>query len=98
MKNRWESAETFGKYAELEAIDYMIRQEHRRFFTAAKLTPLEAAIDDATGYGKAMLDRSMEYLLELIEQKIACETFLEIDTKPSLEFRNGLANLISKTQ
>lgn len=80
MKNRFESREVFGKYAELEAIDYMIRQESNRLTSAAPKAIIDVLIDEATGAGVARDLDSIDRVKALLDQKIQCEKFLEIDS------------------
>ena len=77
MKNRWESKEVFTKYAEMEAIDWMLKQE--LIGLSKPLSVIEQMIDASTGFGQQQTQESITRTKDLLTQKLACQKFLEID-------------------
>ena len=96
MKNRFESAEVFSKYAELEAIDYLMRVEKDRLMSSKPNHPLERMIDEATGFGVSQDLESIDTIKDLLAQRIKCERFLEIDSTEAEEFLGKLNSLESE--
>lgn len=93
MRNRFESDEVFSKYVELEAIDWMIREEGHRLNSLAPKTIIDAEIDRVTGFGVSRDLDSIDRVKELLNQKIKCEIYLEIDPTNAREFMDKLNDL-----
>lgn len=92
MKNRWESPEIFSQYAELECIDYLMRQEKDRLISSGPKATIDLMIDRATGFGVSRDLQSIDTIKELLERRIELETCLEIDSDAK-EFRDKLNEL-----
>lgn len=93
MKSRWESEEAFAKYAELEAIEWLIRKEYETITKARPRTGIEIMVDKATGFDKERNRQLMAPVAELLGQKIACEKFLGLDSSHAEEFLAKLVEL-----
>ncbi len=96
MKSRWESAETFAQYAELEAIDWMLRQESAKTASARPAAAIDQMIDEATGYGVARDLESIDTVTGLVQRKVVLELALGMDATTTEEFLAQLDGLESE--
>jgi hypothetical protein len=83
MKSIFESEETFTAYATIDAGYYMIQDIQKKM--DKPLSPVEKAIDEATGYDKVRLKKHIEQiqicLIDIIEAKKIIEADYSKDHK-----------------
>lgn len=93
MKNRFESAEVFEMFAELDVIHLALEGERDAMLTARPAAAIDQMIDEATGFGVARDLESIDRICSLVERQVWLEGQLDIDTSNGIAFLNEMTAL-----
>jgi hypothetical protein len=92
MKNIFESSDTFTAYATIDAGYFLLEKLTKKL--AVKKTPLEIAVDKATGYDKAVYKSTIAQAIECVEDIIEAKKAIVADFKND----EGVLNELKKLQ
>ena len=77
MKNICESAEVFEAYAIIDCCRYMIKDILKNLYKSR--SPIEAMIDEVSGYDDAQTEKAKLLTIDLLEQIIEAKKTIEAD-------------------
>lgn len=94
MKPLFESPETFTAYATIDAGNYMLADLQKQITKVQ--SPIEKAVDRATGYDDAMNKYYYEQTVVILEDIIAAKKVINADFSGNEEILNQLQNLMAE--
>lgn len=93
MKDILESSEAFTAHATISAGYYMMQEAQKEFDKSSPKSPIDAMIDQSTGYAAEKLEKHISYLQICLIDIMEAKKVIEADYSNDVKMFNKLSEL-----